>query len=217
MSRDLLATSFLAAVLVLGGALAWWTQLQAPLRPSASSLAGIPLQLGEFRGREVPLEETVESMLAADFNLQRDYRHPFGDLVSLYVGYYGTERGGTPEHTPRVCYGSHGWEVVRTEEIERTPGGPNAQEYLVYQRGQHLLVHFWYRSYRAPTLASVSALRVDHVLGRWSDGRGDGALIRLSTPLFDGDLLAARSRLLVFGQLLEKEIGPRWPHEMRGE
>ena len=85
-----------------------------------SLLATLPSQLGAWRAEDVPLEAAVESMLDADFHLQRAYFHPLGEMVWLYVGYYGTSRGGRPEHVPRVCYRAHGWRVEsqRTLQID---------------------------------------------------------------------------------------------------
>ncbi len=68
------------------------------------------VKIGVDRG-EIPLAENVESMLRADFNVQRAFLHPLGDVVWLYIGYYGTDRGGTPEHTPPQCYRAHGWSL----------------------------------------------------------------------------------------------------------
>ena len=57
--------------------------------------------------------------LRADFNLQRAYTGPAGSLIWLYLGYYGTDRGGRPEHTPRGCYTGAGWgiEQARTFDV----------------------------------------------------------------------------------------------------
>lgn len=208
------ATGALVVLLVLAGAVGWWTVLRPPLHADATRLADLPLHLGPWEGVDLPLEETVESMLRADANVQRAYQHPVGGLVWLYVGYYGTQRGGTPEHTPRACYTAHGWEIAAPRRLLRDPQRAlHANEFVVMQGGHRRLVHFWYRSFRSPDLLSPVALRVDHVLGQWTAGRGDGALVRISTPVEGDDLVGARSRLLGFATLLEPELARVWPME----
>lgn len=210
-------TLLVVAALVLAGGLAWWVELRPPLAPVPTSLGGIPLQIGSFEGADLPVGATVESILEADYHLQRAYEHVHGDLVWLYVGYYGTNKGGTPEHPPRVCYTAHGWEILDTRTVPReADGSDDATEYLVELEGQRRLVLYWYRSFRATNLRSIFELRVDHVIGQLTEGRADGALVRLSTPIADGDRVAARNRLLHFAALLEDELQTAWPEEKRG-
>ena len=57
-----------------------------------------------WKGHDIPMEGSVEEILRADRHLQRSYYDRAGGLVWLYVGYYGTSRGGRSEHTPWVCY-----------------------------------------------------------------------------------------------------------------
>ena len=43
----------------------------------------------------------------------------------------------------------------------------------------------------------------DRIQGRIQDGRADGALIRVSTPIADADEVAARSRLIAVTSVLD--------------
>ncbi len=200
--------------LALAGAFAWWLTLRTPLVPEPASLDALPFQIGRYRGEPIPVEDTVESMLNATHNVQRAYLHPLGDVIWLYLGYYGTARGGTPEHTPRACYTAHGWEIASESTIVRDPvSALSANEYLVELEGQQRLVVFWYQSFRAADLLSTFDLRVDHIRGQLGTGRGDGALVRLSTPIREGDREAARSRLLSFAAEISPQIRRHWPAE----
>jgi EpsI family protein len=169
--------------------------------------------MGSFEGIDVPLELGVEAMLQADHNLQRVYVHPLGPIVSLYVGYYGTARGGTPEHTPSVCYRAQGWSIVEQTTLASGDEGGRLREYVVENAGRRDLVMFWYRSFRRTGMSSTLQLRLDHLLGQLEAGRGDGALIRISTSLDLLDRVAARSLLLSFAEALEPELAARWPVE----
>ena len=204
-------------LLLLAGAAAWSFQQRAPLVPQPATLADLPYTLASFRGVDSPVGDNVEQMLRADFNVMRAYVAPFGQVVHLYVGYYGTRRGGTPEHTPQACYTAHGWEIVNEGRVVTDRNsGYGGVEYLVESHGQQQLVLFWYRSYRATGLGSTLALNVDHVIGNLSQGRADGALVRLSTPLTAIDRSAARHLLLSFARALEPELAKVWPAEEPG-
>ena len=115
------AVTATAIVLVAVGCFAWWLSLRPVLDVDSRELAGLPSQVGSWISIEIPLDAAVESMLQADFNLQRTYVHPLGDVIWFYVGYYGTARGGRPEHLPRTCYRAHGWNIVAKRALDIDP------------------------------------------------------------------------------------------------
>jgi EpsI family protein len=146
--------------------------------------------------------------------VQRVFLHPTSDVVWLYIGYYGTERGGTPEHTPPACYRANGWSLSERRTLMVDPSrGLRANEAVAESEGQKRLLLFWYRSYRRTGILGEFPLSVDHLLGRLARGRGDGALVRISTPLGEGGEFAARSRLVSFARILGPEIDRHWPSE----
>jgi EpsI family protein len=160
----------------------------------------------------------VVEMLDADFHVQRAYTHPLGDLVWLYVGYYGTERGGRPEHTPWMCYPSNGWTIVRSDVVTAVSlvGGEiiRANELLVEKNGERRLVHFWYQNHRKTGMVGGFDQAVERLVSRLRFGRADGSLVRLSTPMRPGEEVeSARTRL----QALEREVvaplQTQWPTE----
>jgi EpsI family protein len=214
VSGERWASGVLVAAMVAVGAFAWWLQLQPPLVVDASPLAGLPTRIGRWHSVDVPLESTVEAVLDADFNLQRAYSDGLGSRVWLYVGYYGTGRGGRPEHTPRGCYTGAGWGIDASRTLEVAPGSPlRVNEYLVSRDGDRRLVHFWYRSHRRTGILGGLDQNLDRMLGRLLDARADGALVRLSTPLADGGETRARSRLLAFAAILDPLLAQHWPVE----
>lgn len=191
--------------------------LQPELKAQPETLAALPQRLAGFEGTDLPIEATVESMLRADFNIQRAYVHSFGDVVWLYMGYYSTGRGGTPEHTPDVCYWANGWDIVRDRKVAIAGRSErSAREFIVEQAGHQRLVLFWYRSYRNDVMPTTLSLNWDHFVGRIGGGRADGALIRLSTPMPDRNIDDARARLNRFAALIEPELERIWPIERVG-
>lgn len=215
MMVERLGTWALAAAILAVGGLAWWLQTRPGLVVDASPLASLPRTVGSWRSVELPLESAVESILRADFNVQRAYfAAPEADPVWVYIGYYGTERGGRPEHVPRGCYTGAGWDIASARVIGAEGGTERRMnEYRVERAGERQLVHFWYRSARRTGMIGGIDQRLDQILGRIQTGRADGALIRVSTALGAGGEPEARARLLAFGGELDRELAGYWPVE----
>ena len=213
MNSSNLATTILIVILLAVGGFAWSLQLQPALEIDASALATLPTRIEVYDGHEIPLESTVESVLRADFNPQRVY-YGAGSLVWLYVGYYGTTRGGRPEQTPRGCYTGAGWGIEASRTLRVVPGGDlRVNEYLVERNGEQRLVHFWYRSAQRTGMLGGWDQNIDRFVGRLTRGRADGALIRISTPLSGDNETSARGRLLGFAAALDPLFAERWPTE----
>jgi EpsI family protein len=214
--RSPLQTVLLFAVLVLAGASAWALKLAGNLEVDARALAGLAPAVGSWRSEDIPVEDGVAQMLRADFNLQRAYRHPLGERVFLYVGYYGTARGGRPEHTPWVCYPSTGWEIRDSRLVSVDPAaGLRANELVVEAEGERRLVLFWYRSGTRTGITSGLGLSLAHLRGRLFEGRGDTALVRVSADLREGDETTARTVLMGFAAEIDRQLASHWPRELR--
>jgi len=204
----------LVVVMIAAGGLGWTLQMGPQLEVDASPLAELPDRIGPWRSTDVALGGAVENVLRADFNLQRAYVSPTREILWLYVGYYGTQRGGRPEHTPRFCYTGAGWGIASSQTLEIDPAGDlRVNEYVVEQDGQRRLVQFWYRSHRRTGILGGLDQNIDRMMGRLLDGRADGALIRISTPIEGADPVVARSRLRSFAILIDPLLGEHWPTE----
>jgi EpsI family protein len=215
MNAEKLGTWALAAAVLAVGALAWWLETRPALIVDATPLATLPRTVASWQSEEMPLESAVESILRADFNLQRAYfSAPEAEPVWVYVGYYGTERGGRPEHVPRGCYTGAGWDIASARAIGAEDGTDRRMnEYRVEKAGERQLVHFWYRSARSTGMIGGVDQRLDQILGRIQTGRADGALIRLSTSVGPGGEAEARARLLALGSELDRQLAGHWPVE----
>lgn len=214
MMGERLQSAGLVAVLLATGALAWALTLRGDRSLDVAGLEALPAVLEGWQSIDIELDQAVADMLRADANVQRAYLHPLGYVVHVYVGYYGTDRGGTPEHTPDVCYPAQGWQI---EESEVVPVGGSesfsVREFQVERDGDRQLVHFWYRTRATTGILSTWGLRWHHFWERLRSDRADGALVRLSTPIEADDLDAAREKLRLMDRAVEAELSLAWPRE----
>jgi len=209
-----LHTALLVVALLAVGTLGWSFQLRPPLQVDASALGTLPEQIGAWQGKDVPLRAEEEAILRADFNLQRAYSDAFADPIWLYVGYYGTDRGGHPEHTPLICYPANGWRIMQKRALTVDPRrGLRANEYVAEQGGVNELGLFWYRSRHRTGILGGLGQAADRMTGRLFEGRADGALVRISTRFIEGDEVLARARLIEFASELDPLLESHWPLE----
>ena len=203
-------------LMLLTGIASWWLLLRPAVGHDAAVFDALPTELNGWRSVDLAIDEAVSDMLAADHNVQRAYLHPLGYQIFVYVGYYGTERGGTPEHTPDICYPAQGWQIVESM-IQRAggQGGFDLREFVVEQAGERRLVHYWYRTGSQSGLTSVVGLRLRHVVDRMTENRGDGALVRLSTPLDSSNIASARTRLFSMDRVVEEALVGLWPNDSK--
>jgi EpsI family protein len=86
-----------------------------PIVPEA--LEGFPVQIGNWTGQEVPLDEAIAEKTDADALISRQYSRKNGlDSVFLYVAC-----GVTWEmmfHRPEVCYPGNGWTLLDHSSME---------------------------------------------------------------------------------------------------
>ena len=89
-----------------------------PIPPG--TLAKLPLELGDWVGRDRPLAEAVVRATAVDDHISRRYRRLDGrGSVSLFVA-YGVNLRDLAPHRPEVCYTSVGLVLEETREATLT-------------------------------------------------------------------------------------------------
>ena len=82
------------------------------------TLARLPLELGDWTGTDVPLDEAIIRRTDTDDHLNRNYTRRDGRaVVSVFIGYGVNIRDLMP-HRPEVCYGGAGWTLVETRAVE---------------------------------------------------------------------------------------------------
>lgn len=166
----------------------------AEINPAPARLATLPLQVGDWQGVDEPrLDPETESILRADGYLLRTYSR--GAVpVSLFVGFYGSQRSGRTIHSPLNCLPGTGWTWTdRDREAIRADNGVDlaVNRNLARKDGQDLLVYYWYQS-RGRVVASDYANKLLLVRDSIALHRSDGAIVRVTAGALRGNPGAAR-------------------------
>lgn len=164
-------------------------------------LRDLPYALGAWIGEEQPLDQRVLKVVGVTDYANRIYSRPDALPVQLYVGYYASQRSGDTIHSPKNCLPGAGWDPVRSGYATITvPGGEKivVNQYVIQQDQNRDLVFYWYQG-RGRVVASEYKAKFWMVADALSRNRTDGALVRLVTPMSDGER-QARARLVRFTQ-----------------
>ncbi len=177
---------FLAALF-----LASWGLLTLAAEPAAppprEPLIGLPLEIGEWRGRQAPpLDERVLKVLGADDYLTRIYSGKAGMTLGLYIGYHASQRQDDSIHSPMNCLPGAGWvpgpiERLTIPDRRRESASATINRVTVQKGEERQLVLYWYQS-QGRVVASEYASKAFLFLDAARTRRSDAALVRILCP-----------------------------------
>ena len=189
------------------------------LRPSLAvtetRLEHLPMQIGSLTATEMRFQDSVYAELNADANLFRIYRSPVADPITLYIGYYGTAKGGRAKHVPQYCYTGQGWSIEKWDLAPISPvnaGGVRVNRMIVKKGVERQLVYFWFQS-QSTVMATGLGLNWYKFKHKLLYNRNDGALIRVSVALPEGEEARIEQKAKVFSQAIMSLVSSFWPEE----
>jgi EpsI family protein len=148
-------------------------------------LAALPMTIGGWTGREAPpFTDDVLDELGADEYVHRTYSGGSGVPISLYAGYYASQRQGDSMHSPRNCLPGSGWQPVEAGVIRlEARGHPLSVNRYIVQKGlDRQVVLYWYQG-RGRVIANEYVNKLWLMLDAARVHRTDGGLVRLITPV----------------------------------
>ena len=164
-------------------------------------LRELPYVLGSWKGEDHPLPQQIVQAAGVNDYANRLYVDSTAAAVQLYIGYYDSQRTGNTIHSPKNCLPGAGWDPIRSGDARVSLAGGNTivvNEYVIQQDQDKRLVFYWYQG-RGRFIASEYSGKFWMVADALLRNRTDGALVRLITPMSDGEA-AARARLASFSQ-----------------
>ena len=179
--------------------------------PPSAPLSQMPNVIDGMVAQDQPLDDEVLSVLGKGDFLNRVYSAPAvrpvstrsaaAYPVSLFIGYFATQRTGQAIHSPLHCLPGAGWvfESHSYTSIDDVQGKPyNVGEYIINNGESRQFVIYWYEAhgrsianeYKAKAYMLADAIRYN---------RTDGALVRVITPISASEQVAdARARVVSF-------------------
>jgi exosortase D (VPLPA-CTERM-specific) len=185
--------------------------------PERVIFASFPTSVGQWRGRPTSLDPQTEHFLGLTDYILSDFTKSDGRTVNFYVAYYASQRQGLSPHSPAVCIPGNGWQITSFQRSSFSSNNPtiamplnraviekNSSKELVYywfeQRGRKIANEWWSKAY----------LLADAIF----QNRTDGALIRLTTPVYPGEIESdADRRLRGFIRDFVPPLRPHLPSE----
>jgi len=159
--------------------------------PPREPLKNLPLQIGRWQGQEAPkFSDEVLAVLGADDLLSRFYLAPQEPAVSLYLGYYRSQREGDTMHSPMNCLPGAGWLPVSDDDVAiDVPGRetPITVNRIVIRKGaDRQVVLYWYQSH-GRVIASEYWSKAYMVYDAVRRHRSDAAMIRVISPVLPSE------------------------------
>jgi EpsI family protein len=131
--------------------------------------------------------------------------------VSLYIGYYASQRQGDTIHSPQNCLPGAGWQVLDSGRVTLTsPAGPvDVNRYLIGKGLDRQMVLYWYQG-RNRIIASEYTNKLFLMVDAARLHRTSGGLVRLIAPVGD-NVDRAVSELTAFAGALLPQLGAYVP------
>jgi len=182
-----------------------------------TNLENFPVEIGGFEATEDFFPEAVYRELNADKHVYRHYRNADGKQIDLYIGYYGTAKGGRTGHNPYACLPGAGWGIIDTKRVtlktNKYPDGIQVN-YILARKGEaYESVLHWYQSARNKVLSSGIQQNMQRFLGRILHNRNDGAFVRVSVMTGENGIEEANLVAKFFAEKILDLIPHYWPVE----
>ena len=199
---------FWTAVLLLAGtALLLHTRPKADRNPPSEPLSQFPLSIGGWTGSDQQIDQETLDVLGAGEFLSRVYtKGQQTSPISLFIGYFPTQRTGQTIHSPRHCLPGAGWvfesssycriwsmpAASRTGLASTSSADGDARQFVIY----------WYQAH-GRSVANEYMAKIQMVADAIRMNRTDGALVRVITPIAPSEgASAARLRAEAFTRQL---------------
>jgi EpsI family protein len=201
------------AVLLLSTAAFLSARNRPEPQPPRDALTSFPPIVGDRFGRDVTIPPDTLKVLGDGEFLERNFSGGTQPPIDLFIGYFPTQRTGSTMHSPQNCLPGAGWSPIESGRISvPEPDGPmTVNRYVVEKGSNRALVFYWYQSH-GRVIASEYWAKFYLVRDSIRMHRSDGALVRVITPIVNGEgEMAAQRRAIAFINDLVPMLGAYIP------
>jgi EpsI family protein len=179
--------ALLSALILIAGV--YGTRVAGSERPvSRELLASLPRDLNGWRSTtDTPIDDEVLTVLGVDDYVNRVYTRAGVPPVSLYVGYYASQRQGDTIHSPQNCLPGAGWQAIDSGRASLDMGGSpiSVNRYVIEKGLDRQVVLYWYQG-RGRVVANEYENKLWLMLDAARLHRTNGALVRVIAPVSAG-------------------------------
>ncbi|MGH9354954.1 MAG: exosortase C-terminal domain/associated protein EpsI [Terriglobia bacterium] len=197
-------------VLLLLAAIFLHRYAQAEVLPPHQDVTSFPSRLGPWEGTTLTIPAGDLAILGPGEFVERTYRDGAKPMVDLFLAYFPSQRTGDTIHSPKHCLPGSGWTPVETSviSIPWEHGKVVRANYYVLQLGSSReIVIYWFQS-QGRTEASEYWAKLYLLADALRTNRTDGALIRVITPVGEGESLeGGKKRAVTFTRLVLPLLG----------
>jgi len=182
-----------------------------------TNLENLPMEIAGFKATEDFFPDSVYKELNADRHVYRHYQNADGEKVDLYIGYYGTAKGGRTGHNPYACLPGAGWGIVDSKQVKlkaKYYPEPVPVNYVLARKGEtYESVLHWYQSAGNKVLSNGIQQNIQRFLGRIFYNLNDGAFVRISIISELKGIEEANSLAKTFSEKILDLLPAYWPVE----
>jgi EpsI family protein len=191
---------------------------------ASEPLSHMPETIGTWTARDYPLDDDTLSVLGKGDFLNRVYLNqspasPDGGLIpqrsasppiSLFIGYFPSQRTGQTMHSPQNCLPGAGWTFASKKYVDiQDINGKTFRvgEYLISNGETKQFVIYWYQAH-GRSIPNEYVAKLYMVTDAIRTNRTDGAIVRVITQVQPSEPLeAAEDRAVQF----TRQIAPHLP------
>jgi EpsI family protein len=189
--------------------------------PSSESLSGMPETIGTWTARDYPLDDDTLAVLGKGDFLNRIYTnerpispspdgaHTSSSPISLFIGYFPTQRTGQTMHSPQNCLPGAGWtfDSKKYVDIQDINGKTfRVGEYLISNGEIKQFVIYWYQAH-GRSIPNEYVAKLYMVTDAIRTNRTDGAIVRVITQVQPNESLDnAKDRAVEFTRQLAPQL-----------
>jgi exosortase D (VPLPA-CTERM-specific) len=205
-------------VLISAAGLAtYFVSARHEIRPERTPFAAFPMALGAWQGRTTTLDPQTEHFLGLTDYILSDYTKKDGRSVNFYVAYYASQRNGLSPHSPSVCIPGNGWQITRLERTSYQSVDPKISlplnRVIIGRGSEKELVYYWFEE-RGMSIANEYLSKLYLLRDAILKNRTDGALVRLTTPIYPGEAESdADKRLQEFTRVVVPRLATYLPSD----
>ncbi|HVP55928.1 MAG TPA: EpsI family protein [Candidatus Eisenbacteria bacterium] len=177
--------------------------------PPARPLSDFPKDIGNYRAvAEIPLDQNTLDILKVTDYTNRLYYSPTQGELGLFLEYFRTQRTGAAIHSPKNCLPGAGWQPT-VSEIYKLPLADGRKVpvnlYIIRKDLDQQIVLYWYQSH-GRVVASEYWGKFYMVYDALRLNRTDAAMVRITVPVRNGNIDAARDQAIAFAQQVAMDV-----------